>query len=71
MADDLEKLAYALSSAKCNQSVVNQNLALAALVIGALVVGGIAGIFTLPIAVLGHEISEYVIIASGLRMLKA
>ncbi len=71
MADDLEKLAYALKLAKRNQAVVNQNLALSALVIGALVIGAIAGMFTLPIAVLGHEISEFVVIGSGLRMLKS
>lgn len=71
MADDLEKLAYALKLAKRNQSVVNQNLALSAMVIGTLVIGAIAGMFTLPIAVLGHEISEFVVIGSGLRMLKA
>ncbi|MBI2757780.1 MAG: cation-translocating P-type ATPase [Chloroflexi bacterium] len=71
MADDLEKLAYALKLAKRNQSVVNQNLALSALVIGALVIGAVAGVFTLPIAVLGHEISEFVVIGSGLRMLRA
>jgi len=71
MADDLEKLAYALRLAKRNQSVVNQNLALSAIVIGALVIGAIAGVFTLPIAVLGHEISEFVVIGSGLRMLRA
>ncbi len=71
MADDLEKLAYALKLAKRNQSVVKQNLALSVVVIGALVIGAIAGIFTLPIAVLGHEISEFVVIASGLRMLRA
>ena len=70
MADDLEKLAYALKLAKRNQSVVNQNLVLSAIVIGTLVVGAIAGIFTLPVAVLGHEISEFVVIGSGLRMLK-
>ncbi len=70
MADDLEKLAYALRLAKRNQSVVNQNLALSALVIGALVIGAVAGVFTLPIAVLGHEISEFVVIGSGLRMLR-
>ncbi len=71
MADDLEKLAYALRLAKRNQSVVNQNLGLSALVIGALVVGAVAGVFSLPIAVLGHEISEFVVIGSGLRMLRA
>ena len=71
MADDLEKLAYALQLAKRNRAVVNQNLALSALVIGVLVIGAVAGLLTLPIAVLGHEISEFIVIASGLRMLKA
>jgi Cd2+/Zn2+-exporting ATPase len=71
MADDLEKLAYALRLAKRNQSVVNQNLALSVLVISGLVIGAVAGWFTLPIAVLGHEISEFVVIGSGLRMLRA
>lgn len=71
MADDLEKLVYVLKLAQRNQVVVNQNLALSALVIGSLVVGAVAGWFTLPIAVLGHEISEFVVIGSGLRMLRA
>jgi Cd2+/Zn2+-exporting ATPase len=70
MADDLEKLAYALRLARRSRSVVRQNLALSALVIGALAVGAVAGLFTLPVAVLGHEISEFVVIGSGLRMLR-
>ena len=71
MADDLEKLVYALRLARRNQRVVRQNLALSVVVIGALVVGAVAGTVTLPIAVLGHELSEFVVIASGLRMLRA
>lgn len=70
MADDLEKLAYALRLAKRNQSVVNQNLVLSAIVIGGLVIGAVFGWFSLPVAVLAHEISEFVVIGSGLRMLK-
>lgn len=70
MADDLEKLVYALKLARRNQSVVKQNLGLSAVVIGALVIGAVAGVFTLPIAVLGHELSEFVVIGSGLRMLR-
>ena len=70
MADDLEKLVYALQLARRNQKVVGQNLVLSAVVIGALVIGAVAGAFTLPIAVLGHEISEFVVIGSGLRMLR-
>ena len=43
MADDLEKLVYALKLAKRNQSVINQNLALSAVVIGALVMAQLPG----------------------------
>jgi P-type E1-E2 ATPase len=70
MGDDLERMAYALKLARRSQSVVRQNLALSAVVIGALVVAAVAGIFTLPVAVLGHEISEFIVIGSGLRMLR-
>ena len=71
MADDLERLAYALRLAQRSQRVVRQNLALSLLVISILVVGALAGAFNLPIAVLGHELSEFVVIGSGLRMLRA
>ncbi len=70
MADDLERVAYAISLAKRNRSVVRQNLGLSAVVIGLLVVGAVAGFFTLPIAVVAHEVSEFVVIGSGLRMLR-
>lgn len=71
MADDLESLAYALRLARRNQAVVRQNLALSTIVIGVLVVGAVGGFFSLPIAVLGHEISEFIVIGSGLRMLRS
>ena len=71
MADDLEKLVYALQLARRNQRVVRQNLLLSIMVIGFLVIGAVAGMFNLPIAVLGHEISEFVVIGSGLRMLRS
>ncbi len=71
MADDLSKLVEALRLARRNQRIVQQNLALSAVVIGALVVAAIAGALSLPIAVLAHEISEFVVIGSGLRMLRA
>lgn len=71
MGDDLDKLAYAINLAKRNASVVRQNLALSAVVIGVLIVGAVTGLFTLPVAVLGHEISEFIVIGSGLRMLRS
>lgn len=71
MADDLEKLVYALNLAKRHGRVVRQNLGLSVVVIAALVVGAVAGKLSLPIVVLGHEVSEFLVIASGLRMLRA
>lgn len=71
MADDLEKLVYALGLARRNRSVVNQNLGLSALVIAVLIVGAVAGVLNLPAAVLAHEVSEFAVIGSGLRMLRA
>ena len=70
MGDDLEKLAYALRLARRSQRVVQQNLALSVIVISILVVGAVAGWLSLPAAVLGHEISEFVVIGSGRRMLR-
>jgi P-type E1-E2 ATPase len=71
MADDLGKLLYALKLAQRNQRVVRQNLVLSVIVIGALSLGAIAGVLALPAAVLGHEISEFVVIGNGLRMLQS
>lgn len=71
MGDDLRRLAFALALAQRSQQVVRQNLALSILVIGTLGVGAVAGVFSLPVAVLVHEISEFVVIGSGLRMLRA
>ena len=70
MADDLEKLVYALRLAQRNRGVVRQNLALSVVVIGTLVVGALGGGFTLTTAVLAHEISEFLVVGNGLRMLR-
>lgn len=71
MADDLERLVYALRLARRNRSVVHQNLALSTAVIAVLVVGALSGAFSLPVAVIGHELSEFLVVASGLRMLRS
>lgn len=71
MADDLSRLPYLIRFSRRNWRIIQQNLALSVLVIGTLVVGAVAGVFSLPIAVLAHEISEFVVIASGLRMLRS
>ncbi len=70
MADDLNKLVDALRLARRNDTVVRQNLVLSVVVISALVVGALSGLLSLTTAVIGHEISEFLVIASGLRMLR-
>ena len=71
MADDLEKLVAGLALARRNQQLVRQNLWLSVVVVGALIVGAITNVFSLPVAVIAHELSEFVVIANGLRMLRA
>jgi len=71
MADDLRKLVEALALGRAAHRLVRQNLVLSTLVIVGMVTGTIAGAFTLPLVVLVHEMSEFVVIASGLRMLRA
>ena len=71
MADDLSRLAYAVRLARRNASVVRQNLGLSVLVIGTLVVLAVTGSLSLPVAVIAHELSEFVVIGSGLRMLRS
>ena len=71
MGDDLKKIAYSIRLAQINQSIVKQNLIFSSIVISTLVIGAIGGWFTLPIAVIGHELSEFVVIANGMRMLKS
>jgi len=71
MADDLSRLPYLIHFSRRNWRVIQQNLMLSVLVIGSLIIGAVMGVFSLPVAVIVHEISEFVVIASGLRMLKA
>jgi Cd2+/Zn2+-exporting ATPase len=71
MADDLSRLPYLVRFSRRTWAVIQQNLVLSALVVGALVLGAVTGSLSLPAAVLAHEVSEFVVIASGLRMLRA
>ena len=61
---------HALRLARRHWSIVPQNVALAAQAIAMLLSGALAGVFSLPIAVLANELSEFVVIGSGLRMLR-
>lgn len=69
MADDLRKLVEALALGRRTQQLIRQNLVLSVVVIVGMVGGAIAGVFSLPLVVLAHEISEFVVIGNGLRVI--
>ncbi len=71
MTDDLSRLPYLMSFSHRTWGVIRQNLALSIVVIAVLSLGAIGGFFTLPVAVLAHEVSELLVISNGLRMLRS
>jgi Cd2+/Zn2+-exporting ATPase len=71
MADDLAKLPYLIEFSQRTWRVIRQNIALSIVVIGGLASTALTGALSLPIAVLVHEISEFIVIASGLRLLRS
>jgi Cd2+/Zn2+-exporting ATPase len=68
MADDLTKLTEALRIGKRTRKIVRQNLVLSIAILAVLVPGALFGAFTLPVAVLAHELSELVVISNGMRL---
>lgn len=68
MADDLAKLTTAISIGRRTRRTVTQNLALSLAILAVLVPTALFGIIALPVAVLGHELSELVVILNGTRM---
>ncbi|MBI5648356.1 MAG: cation-translocating P-type ATPase [Ignavibacteriae bacterium] len=69
LADDLSKISQSLLLAKKARRVVRQNLVLSMVVITALITASFFGA-TLPIAVVAHEASEFIVILNGLRLLR-
>lgn len=69
MADDLEKLPYAIELSRRARRVIAQNLAFALGVIVLLVTSVLVRGIPLPIAVVGHEGSTIVVVLNGLRLL--
>ena len=68
MADDLSKLVEALHIGRRTRQIVRQNIALSLVILVVLVPGALAGVFTLPVAVGAHEVSELFVILNGLRL---
>ena len=68
MADDLSKLVEALRIGRRTRQIVRQNIGLSLVILVVLVPGSLAGVFTLPVAVGAHELSELAVILNALRL---
>ncbi len=70
MGDDLRKLPQAIRLARRAQRIVTQNIVFALTVTLVLMAAAVSGQVGLGTAVLGHEISEFLVVVNGLRMLR-
>jgi len=70
MADDLEKVSYAIALGRRTKKVIKQNLVFAMGVVLLLVAGTFMDSVNLPVGVIGHEGSTLLVILSGLRLLR-
>jgi Cd2+/Zn2+-exporting ATPase len=67
MGDDLAKLVDALQLGRRTRRIVRQNIVLGLAILVVLVPGALIGAFSLPVAVLAHELSELFVITNGMR----
>ncbi|MCS7479130.1 HAD-IC family P-type ATPase [Umezawaea endophytica] len=71
MADDLTKLPYAVALARRSRRIINQNIVLSLTAIVVMVAAALTGAFTLTQGVFVNEVYALMIIANGLRLLRA
>jgi Cd2+/Zn2+-exporting ATPase len=69
MADDLEKLPYAVGLSRASRRVIVQNLVIALGVIGVLILSSVLGWLALSWAVVLHEGSSLAVVLNALRLL--
>jgi Cd2+/Zn2+-exporting ATPase len=69
MADDLQRLPFALSLAQRATSAVRQNLVISLGISAVLVVASVFGLTQVSEAVVLHEGSTLLVLANGLRLL--
>jgi heavy metal translocating P-type ATPase len=68
MADDLNKVVYAVRLGRHARRIGLQNIVFSLLVLGILVPSAVIGIMTVAFAVFAHETSELLAVANGLRV---
>jgi Cd2+/Zn2+-exporting ATPase len=67
MADDLERVAYAVRLGRRARTISRQNITFSLLVLAVLVPSAILGLLGVAMAVVAHEVSELLAVANGLR----
>ena len=67
MADDLERVAYAVRLGRRARTISRQNITFSLLVLAGLVPSAVLGLLGIAAAVVAHEVSELLAVANGLR----
>ena len=70
MADDLERIPYAVTLSKATRHNVFQNIGIAILTVALLLAGVFAGFVHMTTGMLGHIASVLIVIANGMRLLR-
>jgi Cd2+/Zn2+-exporting ATPase len=69
MADDLNKLPFAVGLSRASRRIIKENLAIAMGVSGLLIVASVFGVVQLSAAVILHEGSTIIVVLNALRLL--
>ena len=70
MADDLQKVIFAIGLGKRARTISMQNIVFSLLILAVLIPSAVIGIMTVAAAVFFHETSELLAVANGLRVAK-
>ena len=68
MADDLEKVVYAVRLGRVARTISTQNIVFSLLILSVLIPGALIGALSIVVAVVAHEGSELLAVANGLRV---
>lgn len=68
MADDLEKVVYAVRLGRVARTISTQNIVFSLLIHSVLIPGALIGVLSIILAVAAHEGSELLAVANGLRV---
>jgi len=70
MADDLDKLPFAVGLSRASRAIIKQNLTISLGVIALLIVTSVSGLVQLSWAVVAHEGSTILVVMNALRLLR-